>query len=252
MQMIKYNKIIKLLLLFSIIVCGNLNCIPTPSFPLQIKNDIIESNKQLVGRIGFCSIVSDSNQEEVPPFWHFTKTEWRVRGIYYKIDELQNLFLDIIGNRELVDCNYKKLKDFNYRKSRPIYFDFLAETYFSQPKGYIEIFDRKDEDGNWVMYKEGLRFLNDFFNCDYYLTGKVYLSYEKKSGYDHNLLLVIYNHEGYKVWSKRYKNKYLFDDKLKGNAMIEETYYKNIKTLLNDYKDEINKDLDMILGSRKN
>jgi len=256
--MIKY-KIIKLLLLFSLIVYGNLNCVTLPARTPKMKSDIMESNDQLIGKIGFCCIFSYSmlEGEALELLWHF-KPEKLARGIsYYNLDELQNLFLDIIGNRELIDCNYEKLNDFNRRKSLPRYSHFFNEYRFSYPHGYIMIFDEKDKDGVWVMYQDSLRFLNEFFNCDYYLTGKIYMSYEKESGYEHNLLLVIYNNKGYKVWTKRYRNKYSFDDKIEDRTekfypeKIRNIYYENIKTLFNDYKDEINKDLDLILGSRK-
>jgi len=256
MQMIKYNKIIKLLLL-SLIVCLNLNwcllSLPVPQFPVKIENDIVESSNQLKGRIGFCCIFSYFGIEGIESKWQFFKLETYAYIPYKYLNELQNLFLDIIGNRELVDCNYEKLNDFNYRKSRPRDPNPFTVHHFWQPNSYIKIFDDKNKD-EWMMYKDVLRFLNEFFNCDYYLTGKVYMSYEKKSGYEHNLLLVIYNNKGYKVWSKRYRNKYSFDDVdewPRDRDKIAEKYYENIKSLLNDYKEEINKDLDLIIGNRK-
>jgi hypothetical protein len=83
------------------------------------------------------------------------------------------------------------------------------------------------------------------------------MSYDNETGFYHNLLLVIYDNNGYKVWSKRYRGKYSFEDKLKDRTekyyqeKLIHIYYEIIQSLLNDYKEEINADLDLIIGNVK-
>jgi hypothetical protein len=282
MQIKKYVKTIMPFLVVGFIAAINFKCLmmPIPEMPMKIESSIVESNKQLNGKIGFCGIFSDEIPEwYVPPSLLYMPEVTKLENIYLigqPLDELQSLFLDSIGNRELTDCNYETLKNFNYRKSRVRYSLLFKRYPFIAPKGYIDIFDEKYEyskssgccligyeiiqyekyvDDKWVMHKDSLRFLNEFFICDYYLTGKVYMSYEKGSGFYHNLLLVIYDNEGYKVWSKIYKNKYSYDG-IEGNFMEiikkqSSMCYENIQRLLNDYKEEINNDLDLLIGSGK-
>ena len=256
MQLKKYVKAIKLLLLISVITFVNLKCcrgsVPFLDRYVKIENDIVESSNQLAGKIGYCGISHASVKEGEPYLSLVPDREYFLGSIYYLyLEKLQNLFLDSIGNRELVDCNFETLKDFDYRKSKPKYSSFPIIVHgHSFPKGYIMIYDEKYDYYKWMMNKDSLRFLNEFYNCDYYLTGKIFMSYEKESGWEHNLLLVIYDNKGYKVWSKRYRGKYSFDNMPK-HAALDGRYYENIQQLFKDFKVEINQDLDLIIGKAK-
>jgi hypothetical protein len=208
---------------------------------MEIRSNIIELNQSISGRIGFCGITDYGNKAIAPPFHHFDLGGF-VNGMSYEnLNSFQKLFIAIIDEKLFINCNYENIdKNFNVWEYGPKRSNFLYGYTYTPARGYIIIFDVKDRNNNWEMYLNGIEYFNKYFNCDYYLTGKTYLSYVENSGFEHNLYLVLYDNRGYKVWSKLYKKHY---DYIEKNIKMDDLYFLYMKKLISDYKEEINNDL---------
>jgi len=209
---------------------------------MSIHSDIIGLKQPVNGSLGYCSIF-DYHFKCIP-----RSHSWTFNGISMKnLDALQKTFYETVQSKLAVDCRYDTIsKNFNIAKYGPNNPRFLKSYHFTIPQNYAKIYDEQDSNNIWRMNKGTLDFLNKYFTCDYYLTGKINLNCVDDSKIKNKtiiqpwLFLVLYNKHGYKVWSKLYKREY---DDIYNNQNANELYYMVIKQLINDCKEEINNDL---------
>ena len=137
---------------------------------MSINTDIIELKQPVTGAIGFCSLFDYRIQNFPLPH------TWTSSGLSVEIlATLQKNFLEVIQNKIAIDCKYDTInKNFDIVKYGPRY-PLLYGYEFTTAYNYVKIFDEKDQNGQLKMNKVTLDFLNKYFKCDYYLTGKISL-----------------------------------------------------------------------------
>jgi len=242
----KYRRI-KELLLFIIILMSNLQCIALDMWAnslqkeVNIQPDVVEAKQQITGNIGFCGNFFYPMHGASPPSYWFNM----VIMSRDNMDKLNNMFLKTIEGNISADCRYDKIKDFNYFHTfnNP----YIKSRYAGGP-GYAHIFDEKDQNNVWKMNYKCRGFFNEYYDCDYYLVCRCDLIFIRVTGnkglfIEPNLLLILYDNKGFRVWSKLLKRQYVYVDK---NQTTSDLYFFYMKQLITDNKLEINNTLSSI------
>lgn len=238
------KKISLIKILYFFIISFILQCIPINAPSVNIRSDIVELKHPISGSIGFCSIFTNKPEGSLPLSQGFGRS-----GLGKNMNNLQKDLFDILGNKIAVDCRYDRIQDVNFIKPRP---DLLhVGMYYGTAIGYLQFYDEKDAYGNWKMWRDAYIFFNKYFKCDYYLTGKFYFVFtddsdNKRIGIEPNILLIIYDYRGFRVWSKLYKKQYYYVEK---DVLTADILYPFVKNMLNDNKELIKKDLSSIIVS---
>jgi hypothetical protein len=144
---------------------------------------------------------------------------------------IQDDFSVSVASAKMIDCNgFLQIKKTGY-----------APKCFV-PGKYLSIYDVQ-ENNRFVLYKEGLKLLNEKYDCSYYIAGRLEGSYIGSTTFlngttfEISLLLVLYDKQGHKVWSEPFKRKY---ESIDNTKTVSETYYIYYTKLLKDCKNEIN------------
>lgn len=226
--------------------CGLLDPIyESASRPLYIREDVVDLKQQVTGKIGFCSIFDYYISLDVPFRYDPAFKGISIRGIFDDCNNLQNFFLNSVKDRIATDCRYRSSKESHISEAYRKYPLFLSKWETNPAMGYIFFYDERDSRGNWRMHPAAVNYFNKYFKSDYYLTGRLDLYYtfdsqRKMIEIEPNLLLILYDDEGYKVWSKLYKKKY---DYIPDEVNKKDTSYMYVKQMIVDLSEEINRDL---------
>lgn len=247
---LKYMRIRELLLLI-VILMSNLQCIALDMWAnslqkeVNIQPDIIEANQQIVGNIGFGGIFYYPMHGASPPSYWFPMVILSSDNM----DKLNNMFLKIIEDNISADCRYDKIKNFNYFQT---FHNPYIKSRYAGALGYVHVFDEKDQNNVWKMNYKCRGFFNEYYDCAYYLICRCDLIFVKADSnkglfIEPNLLIILYNNNGFRVWSKLFKKKYLYVDQ---NQTTSDLYFFYMKKMIEDSKTEINDTL-ISIGMKK-
>jgi len=235
-----------------ILILGLFSCVPVPHLLRQVVDENISFNQEIQKSVSFVGVqlsIQKGGGEE------FTFREMRNLSLTKQsFDNISYAFISGIDQSIRSRLTDGKVDSAKVRKFLAyIGLKFNQIAYWHAPDRTI-VLDNDNNAGNKDfikhsdMYPDCLEFLKDNIGSDYYLVAVaqvnsfIMVDNENKYQSEPMLMLVLYNNEGYKVFSKLYCKKY------EGNKS-DIADKDHIVQLIQDSRDEINHDLSFLLSA---